>query len=64
MMMEYLPTAMEPQTLIVARARLLLLPLAEKGKPVDGAQEPLHLQVRYVNDLVQWRWAMLKGREP
>lgn len=63
-MTEYLPTAMEPQTPIVARARLLLLPLAEKGKPVDGAQEPLRLQVRCVDDLVQWRRANLKGRKP
>ena len=50
-MTEYLPTAMELQTLILGRARLFLLPLVEKGKPVHGAQEPLSVQVRCVHDL-------------
>jgi hypothetical protein len=63
MMTDCSPTATEPQSLIVARARLLLLPLVEKGISVDGAQEPLRLQVRCVDDLVQWRRANLKGKK-
>lgn len=51
MITEYFLAAMELQTPILARARLFLLPLAEKGKPVHGAQEPLRVQVRCVHDL-------------